>query len=104
MQFCIEPGCPITVTRGRCAAHTRAYERTIRRTDHRFYDTKRWELARERQLADHPLCQCDNPSCERIATQVHHIVDRADGGEPYHPDNLQSLTHACHSRITRARL
>jgi 5-methylcytosine-specific restriction endonuclease McrA len=36
------------------------------------------------------------------AVDVDHIKALADGGEPFDFDNLRSLCHACHSRVTRA--
>lgn len=36
------------------------------------------------------------------AVDVHHLRDIADGGEPYDLENLESLCHADHSRVTHA--
>jgi len=83
--------------RGRCAEHNRDNERSIHRAGN--YSTKRWDLTRRRQLFEHSICQaCGNA----LATEVHHIKDLRDGGEMWDPDNLASLCHRCHSRVTRA--
>ncbi len=84
---------------GRCAAHARQRDRAthLRKS---FYNSKRWAITRRTQLFNHPLCQC---GCGRVATDVHHIRDIEQGGDPWSLDNLESLTHECHARITRAR-
>ena len=45
---------------------------------------------------------CAERGTARPAVDVDHILPLADGGEPYDFDNLRSLCHACHSRVTRA--
>lgn len=96
---CIEPGCPYyATTRGRCARHHSARRRATPTIHRAVYARKRWTMTRRRQLRDHPLCE--TPGCDRNATDVHHIVDLSDGGDPWDPANLQSLCHVCHARIT----
>jgi len=96
---CAEPGCPQPAAyRGRCRAHARVSERGILRAGYHLYRTKRWRLTRERQLRDHPLCECG-----AIAEHVHHRTDLAAGGAAFDPANLQSLCASCHSRETRQR-
>jgi 5-methylcytosine-specific restriction endonuclease McrA len=38
-----------------------------------------------------------------IATDVHHIVDLADGGDPWSRANLEALCAPCHGRTTARR-
>lgn len=79
----------------------------------RGYGTE-WEKVRKFVLKrDMNLCQC--AKCKggelelRIATEVHHIVSKAEGarlGWPQaridHPDNLQAINKQCHMRETAA--
>lgn len=41
------------------------------------------------------LCQIRGPRCTRYATQVDHIVARADGGDVFDPANLRACCAAC---------
>lgn len=103
-RICLEPRCPnVAAYRGRCGDHARSNERTIQRSGYKLYRTKRWELTRRSYLFDHPLCECDDQTCHGIATDVHHRVDLNAGGDPWNAANLQALTHACHSKLTRGR-
>lgn len=56
-----------------------------------------WQAIRDRFLADHPTCQ----HCGRLATVVHHIVPKGQGGGD-NPDNLLALCNPCHSRVHAA--
>jgi hypothetical protein len=58
-RMCSHPKCGAHVLRGYCPEHS-AMGRTVNRA---WYDTKRWKLARNRQLFDHPLCE----HCARVA-------------------------------------
>jgi 5-methylcytosine-specific restriction enzyme A len=99
VRLCLEPSCPNPATwRGRCQSHARKQDRNTQRAGYHIYRTKRWRNTRRAYLHDHPLCQCG-----KIATDVHHITDIADGGDPWHPNNLQALCHPCHSQTTRTR-
>jgi 5-methylcytosine-specific restriction protein A len=100
-RACAEPGCPNpAVYRGRCRDHARATDRAIDRAGYHIYRTARWRRTRNRILAQHPICeQCD----QQLAEHVHHIIDLADGGSPWAPENLQALCASCHSRQTRNR-
>lgn len=73
----------------------------MNRAGKKIYGSRRWQNTRRKFLFEHPLCQCENPDCHAIATDVHHRKDLAAGGDPWDPDNLMALEHACHSRITR---
>jgi 5-methylcytosine-specific restriction protein A len=102
IRLCYEPDCRNVATyRGRCAKHAARHDHAVARSGYRLYRTKRWRNTRAAQLRRHPLCQCPDPSCELIATDVDHLVAIADGGDPWNPANLQSLTRECHARKTR---
>lgn len=98
-QLCLEPGCAQPAQyRGRCAEHATQRDRTIQRAGYHIYRTKRWRVTRNHHLHQHPLCDCG-----RIATDVHHRTDIADGGDPWASSNLASLCKRCHSQLTRRR-
>ena len=44
------------------------------------------------------LCQMKGPTCTRFATEVDHIVARADGGAMWDPTNLRAACGPCNSR------
>lgn len=101
---CTSPGCPNITPGGRCSECTRVATQA-RTTGALVYD-QRWQRTRRRYLKAYPYCQC--PPCMGVpavyrprATEVHH----RDGLGPHGPrghawDNLMSVTHAHHSRIT----
>lgn len=72
-----------------------------RKEHHRFYASQPWRRLRAKKLLADPICE----GCRReLAVDVHHIIDRVlrpDLALAW--DNLQSLGHACHSRITASR-
>jgi len=47
---------------------------------------------------DRWLCQMRGPRCTRYATEVDHIVARADGGSVWDTTNLRAACRACNSR------
>jgi 5-methylcytosine-specific restriction protein A len=95
-RLCLNAGCPNPATyRGRCAEHARTTNRATHR-NRTIYNSKRWATTRSSVLFSHPLCPCG-----AIATDVHHIVDLEQGGDPWARANLQALCHPCHSRTTR---
>lgn len=61
-----------------------------------FYSSRPWRNLRRWFLNGNPLCNI----CERIATQVDHIIPIMAGGQPLDADNLQSLCASCHSQKT----
>lgn len=62
----------------------------------------RWQRLRAMYLGAHPLCaECRRRGRVTMATDVHHLVRRRDGG-PDSEENLEALCHECHSRITAA--
>lgn len=71
----------------------------------RGYDAQ-WDKVRRTVLQrDCGLCQCAQCQGGRLriasATEVHHIIARADGGTN-EMDNLQAINTACHKRETAA--
>ena len=85
----------------RCPAHQRKAPRKPdnRRPNsrQRGYDAK-WEATRAAYLSEHPRCAC---GCGAEATDVHHLDGLGPLGPRGHdPDNLQALSHSCHSRQT----
>jgi 5-methylcytosine-specific restriction protein A len=105
VRLCADPSCPDPSTyRGRCQRHARQREKQTSRAGHKIYRSRRWARTREKYLSQNPLCECDDPACREIATDVHHRVDIAAGGEPWSFKNLQALCHSHHSQITRQRL
>jgi 5-methylcytosine-specific restriction protein A len=69
----------------------------------RVYDRRRWRRVRLAQLRAEPLCRlCMDRGRAEPAQDVDHIKPLADGGEPFDLENLRSLCHPCHSRVTRA--
>jgi 5-methylcytosine-specific restriction endonuclease McrA len=99
-RLCLEPRCPEpAIRRGRCAKHNTARNRETRSANKaEVYNRKRWKILRSRYLFEHPLCEC---GCGGIAEDVHHKKDIQAGGDPWAWDNLEALTHACHSKATR---
>jgi 5-methylcytosine-specific restriction endonuclease McrA len=66
-----------------------------------FYKSRQWRSLRKWYLAEQPLCEC---GCHLPAEQVHHKIEVKKRPDlALDPTNLQSLTRACHSRITRER-
>jgi len=101
LHGCAEPGCP-ELTRGAyCARHVRERQRP-RRPDMRGGSTARgygykWQQTRARFLKRYPWCMW--PGCTKPATDVDHILPRAQGGADDW-DNLQALCHAHHNAKT----
>lgn len=71
----------------------------------RFYRRAAWRKCRAYKLSLNPLCeQCVERDEITEATQVHHIVDRADRPDlEYELSNLQALCAPCHSKITSSK-
>lgn len=71
-----------------------------------FYHSSAWEKQREYILKrDHYICT--EPGCNRVATEVHHIIELNaeninDISITLDEHNLRSLCHECHDRITKA--
>lgn len=103
---CRRPGCRGLVRGGVCSVcgpvrSVRAAETDARRgsANERGYG-RRWRRLRAAVLASEPLCaECARRGVVTMATDVHHIVAKRDGGADT-LENLEPLCHACHSRIT----
>lgn len=64
------------------------------------YSTQRWKRLRALKLAASPLCETCAPRVVP-ATQVDHLDDVTQGGDPFPPlDRLSSKCASCHSRKT----
>ena len=49
----------------------------------------------------HPLCaHCEKVGLTTPMTTVDHVKELKDGGEPWDPDNLESLCDQCHKKKT----
>ena len=102
---CAHPGCP-NLVRGRnrrfCDEHqSLEWKRQDARrgsSAERGYGSK-WREVQAAYLQSHPLCE----RCGRtMATLVHHIVRKRDGGSD-DPINLMALCTLCHAQVhTRA--
>lgn len=102
---CTTPGCPNLTEGGRCTTCNRAANQRRGSARGKGYDA-RWERTKHNYLQVFPLCQCDQctalPSVMRPwATEVHHRDGLGPRGPRGHDwSNLQSMTHAHHSRVT----
>ena len=70
----------------------------------KFYQSKEWRALRKYKIELNPLCEICIPLGKLTeATQVHHkmALERFPT-LGLDINNLQSLCHSCHSRITRA--
>lgn len=95
-RLCSESRCPEPASyRGRCPTHAKQRNTDTHR-NRSIYNSKRWAITRNRVLFEQPLC-----GCGAIATDVHHVIDLEDGGDPWSRSNLEALCHGCHSRLTR---
>src|SRR5665647_2531469 len=101
---CRYPGCPILTHERFCDEHTKResqrYERYDRDPAKRKRYGRSWRRIRDKQLAEHPLCeQCKKMDKITPAREVHHIKPLSQGGTN-ESDNLMSLCTSCHSEIT----
>jgi len=71
---------------------------TVNKETRKFRDSRLWRSKlRPNQLRNFPYCQiCHEKGRLSEAEEVDHIVPIAEGGEPYDPNNLQSLCKRCH--------
>lgn len=102
---CNFPGCGALTDSGRCEQHKRQERRQYdehRKDDpfHKFYSSTAWRQCREAFLSAHPLCSGDHGGRIVAATDVHHVVELRDGGDPFDWENLSGLCHEHHSRET----
>ncbi|RUP04754.1 MAG: HNH endonuclease [Mycobacterium sp.] len=63
-----------------------------------WHRIQRRTLARN-QRENEGRCQAGFEGCEGIAVEVHHRVERIDGGTD-HDSNLVAICDACHTRLT----
>ena len=99
VKLCASPRCPSLATyRGKCQRHSRQRERQTNRAGKAIYNKAKWKATRKAILSESPLCPCGE-----IATDVHHVVDLADGGDPWDRSNLEALCRSCHSKEGRRR-
>ncbi len=102
---CAVYGCPGIAKPGRqyCEKHAAmeppkdAYDPD--RSAYRRGYGKKWEAARKRYLASHPLCvECQKEGRYVQATDVDHIIPhRGDMALFWDEGNWQALCHSCHS-------
>jgi len=104
-KLCAVPGCPRLVPSGQtyCAEHERQRQKRIdskrESANARGYGNS-WRRLRRLVLNAEPLCrECKRNGRIMLATEVDHIVPRANGGTNDF-DNLQPLCKSCHSRKT----
>ena len=105
---CAHRGCPAVIPAGQryCDEHkadARAHDQRRASASRRGYGA-RWRKLRNLVLAEEPLCRDPfgvHKAAGRVepATDVDHIVPRAQGGTDAR-ENLQGLCHVCHSRKT----
>ena len=68
-----------------------------------FYHSRQWIMARKQALSrDHYTCQL----CDGRAEEIHHIIpltpaNITDYNISLNINNLQSLCHNCHNKITK---
>lgn len=70
-----------------------------------FYNSKEWASTRA-YILKRDGYHCTEPGCPFPATEVHHIIEltQENIGDPaitMGEDNLRSLCHECHQRITK---
>ena len=99
---CKHPGCP-SVTGGQyCELHATLHTSDRASAFERGYGN-RWQRARKRFLASHPLCaQCEQAGRLVQATVADHIrPHRGDKVLFWYEKNWQPLCKKCHDRKTR---
>ena len=104
MRLCTEAGCAsAAVSKGRCRAHAREADRRHHQGEHRkLYNRKRWRMTRRGRSSRRSSSRA-SAMPGSSSTDVHHIVDLKDGGDPDASANFASLCHECHSKVGRER-
>jgi 5-methylcytosine-specific restriction protein A len=69
-----------------------------RLTSPAYRQLRQWVLARDRHQ-----CQIRGPNCTHVATQVDHIVARADGGPVFDLANLRAACRTCNMQLAAHR-
>jgi 5-methylcytosine-specific restriction endonuclease McrA len=70
-----------------------------------FYNSKHWRNVRKEVLRRDMYTCCD---CHSRASEVHHIIELTpsnihDVSIALNPDNLRSLCHDCHDKVTKGQ-
>lgn len=104
LKPCRYPGCPKLVEGPYCEEHAKRvaknYEKYERDPESKKRYGAQWRRIRNLYLHQHPLCEeCLLKGVYTKATEIHHRVPLSYGGT-HDPSNLESLCHACHSKIT----
>lgn len=110
LTLCAGQGCDELVVRGKCPACQDSDRKALnlrrggKQDSHVERTERHWRMTRASYLKRHPRCECEEcvalPYAERpAATDVHHVVDRAEGGDSSDA-NLRAYAHAHHSRVT----
>jgi len=101
---CGHRGCPNLTDGYYCEQHRKEHAKdynTFRRdpASNKKYSGA-WRKIRARFISAHPLCEeCRRSGRLTPATEVHHVKPLSEGGG-HEWNNLMSLCHECHSRIT----
>lgn len=100
---CKSPCCPNVTSdkSGYCDQHRGLQNKEHNETSNAVYNSH-WRKIRAAKLNVNPLCElCQQQGRVEVATDVHHL----DGNpENMSDNNLQSLCHSCHSKITVRQL
>lgn len=104
---CARPGCSELVEAGQryCEQHKRQEQKRYdnqRGTSAQRGYTARWQRARKRYLAEHPLCvECEKQGRLTPATVVDHVIPhKGDRRLFWDQGNWQSLCKRCHDKKT----
>jgi len=104
-KACSYPGCVTLVPSGRCELH-RIAEVVYRNREVGFlYGRAAWKARRVQQLAGQPWCEmCLADEIYTAAVDVHHVQRHEGDVNIFLSSPLQSLCHACHSKVTLQEL
>jgi len=62
-----------------------------------LYNTKKWRRFSKWYRKKYPFCK----KCDKLASDVDHIIPIKEGGDPYNLKNLQALCKTCHAKKTK---
>jgi len=103
LKPCTYPGCAQLVTSGRCEQHPIVIQLTNRDPERQKLYDRKWQMRRRLHLSKSPWCaECLRHDVHTAATDVHHLVPHRGDKTLFMTSPLESLCHACHSRITQA--
>ena len=105
LKACSYPGCVTLVPSGRCELH-RIAEMVYRNHEAQYlYGRAAWKARRVQQLAGQPWCEmCLADEIYTAAVDVHHVQRHEGDVNIFLSSPLQSLCHACHSKVTLQEL